>query len=264
MPCKRAVALRFVITALLAVAAFWGSLRAYGEYKAHRAISLLAEASTVQIGDPEASVLTLLERYGGYKWTPAPLLPREQWIDRQEYDYQETRQSDYKYEVEVSPFGITTLYPSHLTRLMRVIKKALPGHLRPIFGMRNWGVGVDFAIRNGRVQSVSAMALLEGRSQWLGQEWRFAADMPHHELQGRTFVVDSTILEMEDGGGTAIENIFTTKASDQEVKTARTFNAECFTSIRPCDGLCDVVPRTLEYLKQHPEVGGNIIPPKCP
>jgi|SRR5208283_3587108 len=264
MSHRRSVALRLVITTLLVVAAFWGSLLAYAEYKAHRAISLLAEASSVKIGDPEASVLTLSERYGGYKWPPEPLSPREQWTDLQEYDYQKNLQSDYTYSVEVSPFGITTLHPSRLTQVMRVMKKAVPARLRPILGMRNWGVGADFAIRNGRVQSVSATALLEGSSQWLGHEWRFANEMPHHELRGRVLVVDSAILEMEDGSGTAIENFFTTEASEEEIQTARKFNAECLTSIRGCDGLCDVAPRTLEYLKQHPAARGNITPPKCP
>lgn len=263
MSHRRLVVVRFVITALLVIAAFWGSLFAYAEYEAHRAISLLAEASNVRIGNPEASALALLERYGGYKRAQEPLASRDQWTDLQEYDYQKNRQSDYNYEVAISPFGITTLYPSRLTQIMRAMRKAFPARLRPIFGMRNWGVGVDLAIRSGRVQSVSAMAMLEGRSQWLGHEWSVANEMPHHELQGRAFVVDSAILEMEDGGGTAIENILTTAASEQEIRTARTFNTECLTSIRGCNGLCDVAPHTLEYLSQHPDVRGNITPPKC-
>jgi len=59
---------------------------------------MLAELSRVQVGDIEASVLALTGRYGGFKWTPEPLPPREQWIDKEEYDYEVTRQTDYKYE----------------------------------------------------------------------------------------------------------------------------------------------------------------------
>jgi hypothetical protein len=260
----RAVALRPVITAFLVFAVFWGLLRTYLEYKAHRAIALLDEASSIQIGDPEAAVLILFERYGGNKWTPDPLSPREQWTDLREYDFQNNLQSDYKYDIGVSPFGITSLHPSRFTQVLRVVKKAVPARLRPILGMRNWGVGVDFAIRNGRVQSISALALFEGRSEWLGHEWRFSNEMPHHELQGKVFVVDSAILEMEDGGGTAIENIFTTGASQQAIQAARKFNTQCFMSMSGCDGLCDVAPRALEYLTQHPDARGNIIPQKCP
>ncbi len=257
------VGLRLVIVAVLIVSAVWASLRAYAEYKAHRATSLLAEASRVQVGEAEPSVLPLVERYGGYKWTPEPLPPREQWTDLRQYDYQKDLQSDYKYEIEISPFGTTALHPGRLTQVMRAARKAVPAHLRTILGMRNWGTVVDFSIRNGRVQSVLAMVLFEGRSEWLGHEWMFANAMPRYEIQPRAFAIGSTILEMENGGGTAIENYFTTRASEQEVRLARKFNAECLTSIRGCDGLCDVAPRALEYLKQHPDAAWGIIPPKC-
>jgi hypothetical protein len=66
---------------------------------------MLAELSRVRIGDTEGSVLALTGRYGGFKWTPEPLSPREQWVDKEDYDYEVTRQCDYKYELGVSPFG---------------------------------------------------------------------------------------------------------------------------------------------------------------
>jgi hypothetical protein len=70
---------RFVIAAVLLVAALYGLTRAYLEYAAHRATTMLAEAVHVQIGDSEGSVLPLVRRYGGLGWTPDPLPPREQW-----------------------------------------------------------------------------------------------------------------------------------------------------------------------------------------
>lgn len=101
----RAIALRFIAVALLVVVACWASLWAFTEYKVHRAKSLLAEASRIQIGDSESSVLALVGRYGGFKWTPEPLKPREQWIDKDEFDYQTLQQSDYTYALGISPCG---------------------------------------------------------------------------------------------------------------------------------------------------------------
>ncbi len=69
----RTLALRFVLVAFVIVAAFCGLLRTYAQYNAHRAKSLLADASTVHIGDTEESVLALTRRYEGFKWTPEPL-----------------------------------------------------------------------------------------------------------------------------------------------------------------------------------------------
>lgn len=87
--------------------------------------------------------------------------------------------------------------------------------------------------------------------------------MPHRDMRARAYIIGAAILTMEDGGGTMIENIFTPEASEEEVEVARQFNAACLTSIKGCNGLCDVAPRALEYLEQHPDAVWNIIPPKC-
>ena len=265
----RTIALRLVIAVLVVAAVLWGSLRAYTEYEAHRAASMLAEASRLRVGDTEESVLPLVKRYGGYKWTPEPLPPREQWTDLREYDYQRDLVSDYKYDFDVSPFGLLTTdghvgQRGRVTRAIRAAINAVPKRLRAAIGMRDWGTLVDLSIRGGRVQSVLATAQVEGRSEWVGHEWRFVSAMPHSEMQGKAFVIDSAILEMENGTGMLIQNIFTPEASEEEVRAARKFNAACLTSMRGCDGFCDIAPRALEYLKQHPDAGGGIIPPKCP
>lgn len=230
---------------------------------------MLAEASRVQIGAAEDSVLPLVRRFEGYKWTPEPLSPREQWTDLREYDYQKNLLSDYKYDLEVSPFHLLTIdgspgQRSRTNRAIRAVINTIPAHLRPVMGMRDWGAGVNLSIRGGRIQSISGMVLVEGRSRWLGHEWQLASAMPHHDMQGKAFVIDSGILEMENGSGNVIQNIFTPEASEEQVQVARKFSAECLTSIGGCDGLCDIAPPALEYLNQHPDAGGKIIPPKCP
>ncbi len=259
----RSLALWLVIVVLLIAVAFWVSLCAYGKYEAHRAVSLLTEASRVKIGDTEVSVLAFVKRYDGYKWTPTPSSPRENWTDQDEYDYQVNRLSDYQYELGVAPFGTTILNTGRFTQTMRGLREVVPRYLRPALGFRDWGTVVVFLIRKGRVQSVSAMTLVEGRSGWLGHKWELAESMPRHDMPTRAYLIGAAFLTMEDGGGTMIENVVTTKASEEEFETARKFNAECLTSIRGCDGLCHFAPRALEYLKLHPDATWNIIPPKC-
>jgi len=204
----RAIALRFVAVALVVVVAFWASLRAFTEYKAHRAKSLLAEASRIQIGDTESSVLALIGRYGGFKWTPEPepLPPRDQWIDKDEYDYQyEYRndlQSDYKYELGISPFGTTVAAPKdRWTETLRSVRESVPVRLRPLLGLRDWGTEVEVSIRRGHVQSVAAMTLVEGRSQWLGHRWELAERMPRSHMPSRAYAIGAANLTMAEGAG---------------------------------------------------------------
>jgi len=244
------------------------SLRAYDEYEVHHATGMLAEASRVQVGDPEATVLPLVSRYGGFKRMPDPLGRKEDWIDKDEYQYQKNLVIAYGYASLISPYGLfsrdTGSGESRVAVAVRAVMNKTPVQLRSVFGMRDWGVEVDMAIRSGRVQSVSGMVVVEGRSRWLGHEWEFATAMPRHELQARDFVVNSAMLDMATNNGDTTENYFTPRASDEEMQLSRKFNTACLTSLRGCDGLCAFVPRTLAYLKRHPESAGNIIQLKCP
>jgi hypothetical protein len=264
MPRWRTLGLWLVMVVFLIVVAAWGSMWAYVGYEAHHARVMLTEASGVRLGDTETSILPLVQRYRGFKWTPEPLSPKENWFDKDEYDYQQKRLGDYRYELEVSPFGTTTLRPSRLTQAMRAVRAVIPARLRPVLGMRNWGTGVDFSIRGGRVQSVSATTIFAGRSGALGHSWQLAEGMPRHEVRPRACIISASFLTTEDGGGMMIENFFTPNASEEEVGAARQFNAACLTSITGCNNFCDVAPRALDYLKRHPEAIWSIIPPKCP
>lgn len=263
----RAIALRFIAVALLVVVAFWASLWAFTEYTLHRAKSLLAEACRMQIGDTEGSVLALIDRYGGFKWTPEPLPPREQWIDKDEYDYQyeyrDDLQSDYKYLLGVSPLGTSVAAANgRWTEILRSVRGRVPVRLRPLLGLRDWGTTVEVSVRRGHVQSVAAMTLVEGYSEWLGHRWELAERMPRAHMPSRAYAIGSANLTMAGGGGEMIENFFTPAASKEEVGAARKFNGRCLTSLGGC-GLCDLAPRALEYLEHHPDATWNIIPPKC-
>ncbi len=253
-----------LIVAVLALGAIsYGALWAYVEYEAHRAESMLAELSRVQIGDTEGSILALTGRYGGFKWTPQPLSPREQWVDKQEYDYEVTRQCDYKYELGVSPFGTTVGRVGRLAQSLRAVREVISTRLQPLLGLRDWGIVGELSIRSGRVQSISAMTLFEGRSEWLGHEWKLAEGMPRYGMPARAYAIGAAHLTMANSGGEMITNFLTPRASDEEVDAAHKFNSKCLTSIEGCHGLCDATPRPLAYLKQHPDAVWNIIPPQC-
>jgi hypothetical protein len=255
--------LRLIVAVLALCAVCCGSLWAYVEYEAHHAESMLADLSRVQIGDTEASVLTLIDRYDGFRWTPEPLSAREKWIDKEEYDYQVTRQCDYKYELEVSPFGTTVGRAGRLAEALGAAREVVPTRLRPLLGLRDWGIVAELSIRSDRVQSVSAMTLFEGRSEWLGHKWELAEGMPRHEMPTRAYAIGAAHLTKANGGGEMITNFLTPRASYEEVDAAHKFNSKCLTSIEGCQGLCDAAPRPLVYLKQHPDAVWNIIPPQC-
>jgi hypothetical protein len=221
---------------------------------------MLAEASRVQVGDTEASVLPLVRKYSGYRWTTEPLPPREQWLDKDEYEYRKELASDRQYEFGTGMYFAT----SQLGRALRATKDAVPTQLRRQLGMNEGGTVVVLSIRGGRVQSVSAETLFQGRCNWLGHKWELAEKMPHYGMPPRTYAVGAAHLTMLAGGlfgGEMIENFFTPRASEEEVDAARKFNTACLTG--NCNGLCDVAPRALKYLKQHPDAAWNIIPPKC-
>jgi hypothetical protein len=259
----RTLALRFVLISFVMVAALCGLLRTYAGYNVHRANALLADASRVHIGDAEESVLALTRRYAGFKWTPEPLPPREQWVDKDEYDYEIKLQCDYKYELGISPFGSSVASPAGRgTESLRAAREHVPGRLRPLLGLRDWGTTVEIATRSGIVQSVSAMTLMEGRSQWIGHSWELAGTMPRSHMPFGAYAIGAAHLTNADGGGEIIQNFFTPAASSQEMKAALTFNARCLTSLRGC-ALCDV-SHSLKYLEDHPKTAWNIVPPKCP
>jgi len=260
--------LRLAILALVLAIATWGSLWIYVYCEAHRAMSMIADAARVQVGDSEASIRPLVKRYGGFLRTAEPLPPREEAQDKREYDYRKNLWCERQYALQVSPFGLLTLdsdtgRPRRITWAMWDAVRAVSVRWRAPIAMRVWGADIDVAIRGGRVQWISAMVLVEGRTEWIGHISTFTRAMPRRVLQGLPFVSSSGSLSMGNGGGTVIETSFTQEASAEQIRVARAFSAGCLTSIRGCDGFCDLVPCAIEYLKRHSEVPPGIDLPVC-
>lgn len=241
----------------------YGSLWAYVEYAAHRAKSMLAELDRLKIGDTESSVVALTRSYGGIKWTPAPLPPKEDWVDKEEYSYEVTRQSDYEYELWASPIWSTVARVGRLGPASRSAREVIPERLRPLLGLRDWGVVAELSIRSGRLRSVSVMALFEGHSGWLGHKWYLADSMPRYDMPVRAYAIGASHLTMANGGGEMIVNFYTPQASGVEVNAAREFNFKCLAGAFGCHNFCDAAPLPIQYLAQHPDASWNIIPPQC-
>ena len=256
------VLLRVAIFALLLALLTSILLIAYTHYEVHRATTLLSEVSRLQVGDREESVLAIVNEYGGIKWTPDPLPPKEQWVEPEEYEYQKQLVSDYNYEITVTPFETMSRLPPKLQSLYDLLY-SIPPNRRAVFGLRDWSTTVVLSIRERQLRRVSAMTRVEGRCTWLGHKWELTDLMPHADMPHRPYLIGTAHMTILPNGGNAITNFFTPAASQEEKEIARSFNSACLTRWSGCNGLCEIAPRAVEYLKKNPEATWNIIPPKC-
>jgi len=230
--------------------AFYVLARVYLAYEVHRATSMLAELGRVRIGDGEASLLPLVSRYDGWQWTP-------------KFAHPDGSFDDCEYVFEVNPWRFPNL-AGHTRRFdtaIRAVTKAIPEGRLSSAGLRLWMAGVFVSIRSGRVHSVDANVVVEGRGEWLGQLWTLEAKS--EESGSPPLAVGVTSLEIGNGGGGAIRAFLTPSASQEQVHAAHNLNAACLTSMRGCRNFCDLAPAATRYLMQHPEAATNLIPPIC-
>jgi len=261
------IAVVIVATALCAMA--WN----YTAYKASRAKSLLAEAARVRIGDSEASVLALVQQYGGFKWEPTgstrtTMSPRENWVDKSEYEHALRTYPDYAYSIQVNPWGFPTIASESDSR--RRLKAAfwsamdvVPASIRASFGLRKWESEVDISVRDGRVSKVLGMVLVEGRSRWLNHEWSLVSEMPREPMQSRAYMTEPVDILMMTDRSRGVGNTLTPQASEQETEAAHVWNTACLTSLRSCTDRCELSPAAFRYMTNHPDVSRAIWEPTC-
>lgn len=255
---------RVIIELAMVATAFCAVAWTYSAYKASLAKSLLVEASRVQIGDSEASVLALVQRYGGMKWHPSgstrtTLGPRENWLDKSEYERALRTYPDYDYSILVNPWGFPTITPEsdsrpRLKAALRSAMENVPARVRAPLGLRDWVSSVDINIRDGRVSKVIGEVLVEGRTRWLNHEWSLVDEIPSESTQSRTYLIEPVNIGMRTGRSRGLENILTPQASQQETEAAHLWNAACLTSLRSCTDRCDLSPAAFRYMTNHPEV----------
>jgi hypothetical protein len=210
-------------------------LHIYSRYAMDRALSLLSDATSIEVNDKEESVLPLIAHYGGTKWYP---------------DTTAVDSANYSYEIKLSPFQVF----SNGHGAMAYVMAYVPNYLRDSLGLRNWLVLVGVHIQDGRVKAVNGDAFVEGRHGWLGNSW--------HKLAGvdevsKAYSVEMSFLDIAKNGGSGLDESFTPIATHEQERISYDFNRSCLTGFVPCSTLCDFKPGLFRYLEAHPEIRGN-------
>ena len=255
----KSAGLRTIVCLFGLVAVCYGTARSYLAYEASRARSMLHDLESVKVGDPESSLISVSENYGGYRWISKFREPDDQT-------------SDCEYVLEANPWRFPLL-TGHTRKFDNAIHKAsssLNSRLRRAVGLRMWNVIGSISLKEKRVISVSGSAFVEGRDQWLGGIWRLSGSIPEYELEGfqesgeswpemNRYLIRWVNLNMADGLGEAVKSWITPDATHDEKLSARRFNLQCMTSRTGCQTVCDLVPDAVGYAGEHSQfhLGGT-------
>ena len=259
--------LRLTMALLVLMALLYCGLRAYTVYITSRAVSLLDDATHIQIGATEESILPFVSRYGGRRWTSPVPEDTGDCPNKADCEYYNAHIPDYAYGVGISPFNVMSAperQTGGLHRALAALMIQTPSSWRDPFSLRDWEVFADIHIRAGHVQKVFSGLYVEGRTRWLGNTWELSADQPHLDMQSKDYAISGTFLTFPGNGGAGTEHYLTPAATPEQVRAAHSFNVRCLSGFIPCRCLVDLSPRAFQYMNQHPEVGDTITTPGCP
>jgi len=226
--------------------------RAYLYYEAARAEHMMRELGDVKLGDSEAQVLPMLQRYGGCRSSRQP--------------YTGVDKNDYECLVEIGPSGIYYIEDRNaggFYRITRAILSSLNPRLRRAIGLRRWNVYGRVGFKDKRVKVVVGMVVVEGSHEWLAGDWgleqtispseidrfvtRWGVPWPH---DANHYLVEWSRLigmEKQDGGGEGAFTWITPSASEEEKRFAHEVRWNCLTSRSGCRTVCDLYPAAVEY-----------------
>ena len=243
-----------IAAVLVAVVACYGLARIYLCYEAARAEHMMRELGDVKLGDSEAQVLPMLERYGTWRRVLEP------------YTYSD--KTDYEYMVDIGPSGIYYFYVDPAStgmfyRITRAVLGNLNPRLRRAIGLRRWNVYGRVGFKEKRVKLVVGIVMVEGSHEWLKGGWDLVQTIPPSEIDryvtrwgvswphdANHYLVDwSRLIAMEkqNGGGEDAGAEITPAATDEEKRSAHEFRWNCLTSRTGCRTVCDLYPAGLEY-----------------
>src|SRR5579863_9359306 len=239
---------------LVFVLSCYGLARAYLYYEAARAERMMRELGDVKLGDSEAKVLPILQRYGTCRRFLEPFMGDVK--------------IDYEYMVDIGPSGIYYYYadPANTNMFYR-ITRAVVGNLNPrlrrAIDLRRWNVYGRVGFKDKRVTVVVGTVMVEGSNEWLGGGWSLAQTIPPSEIDryvtrwGVSWPHDanhylvgwSPLISMEskNGGGEGPFSSITPSATEDEKRSAHEFRWNCLTSRSGCRTGCDLYPAAVEY-----------------
>jgi hypothetical protein len=181
---RRCVLICIIAVPMVMIGASWS----YTEYEARRAKLLLAEAARIQIGDSEASIQAVLQRFGGGTCVPSDTPEqhtRVDWVDKLAYEHWLRNEPDCSYFVDVDPWASPLSVRSGRFEESKAYLRAklamwaIPGRVRSLVGMREWNTYVSISVRGGHVTAVRAGVYVESRDHWLGHRWELLEEMPY-------------------------------------------------------------------------------------
>jgi hypothetical protein len=238
---------------LVLLLACYGLARAYLYYEAARAEHMMRELGDVKIGDSEAQVLPILERYGSCR--------------RVLELYTKVDKTDYEYLVDIGPSGIYYLVDraniGAFYRMTRAVLSSLNPRLRRAIGLRRWDVYGRVGFKDKLVKVVEGIVMVEGSNEWLEGGWDLAQTIPPYEIEtsitspGVSWPHDANhylvgwsrliAMEIKNGGGEGAGSSITPSATEDEKRSAHEFRWQCLTSRSGCRTVCDLYPAAVEY-----------------
>jgi len=247
---------RFVLAiaaTLVLLLTCYGLARAYLYYEAAQAERMFKELAAVKIGDSEARVLPILQRYGSWRRVLKP--------------YTMVDKTDYEYLVDNGPSGINYAVDrpniSMFYRITRAVLGSLNPRLRRASGLRLWNVYGRVGFKDDKAKFVEGIVMVEGSNEWLEGGWDLEQTIPPYEIEisitspGVSWPHDAnhyvvgwsrlTAMEIKNGGGEGAGSSITPSATEDEKRSAHEFRWNCLTSRSGCKTVCDLYPAAVEY-----------------
>lgn len=133
-------------------------------------------------------------------------------------------------------------------------------------GLRLWDASASIATEDGKISSVEASIIVEGKSEWLMGNWLlvrkidpkrlsdYRVDIKAHPESARYYWHWSH-LHMGMDTGEVLNNVLSSDADAEQLRAGRELNLKCFSSLRGCNSLCDLMPKATRYRHQHNQLG---------
>jgi hypothetical protein len=218
-------------------------------YQIRRAARLLEAVQRVKVGDSEASLDSLLKRYGDYRW-----------------DVQLGAHEDYNFVFQVNPWGFATLSSGWWGDKGRLVVTSFQQRIRRSVGLRQWMVDSEIAIKDHRVAAVQTSIIVEGTRMWLGTMSRISEKPRAFDRDASSVdpspdrtpnLVETGILNLKSGTGTTWSFWTTPSSPEIQHQIANDLNFGCLRSFSGCETVCDLVPHAARFFNEHPELAPN-------